>query len=145
MGATPFFTEIMATAIKKILIIDDSPVARMILKKSLSSRGDYEIFEAGDGQAGLEKFLEVRPDVTFLDLTMPVMDGFEILPKILEIDPKAMIIVATADIQAKTVFKIMELGALKMLKKPVVKDQVHALLEEVEGLLETRNKSNENE
>ncbi len=133
----------MTASIKKILIIDDSPVARMILKSGLSSKGGYEVFEAGDGKAGLEKFKEVRPDVTFLDLTMPVMDGFETLPKILEADPEAMIVVATADVQPKTISTIFEKGALKVLKKPVAKDQLHHTLDEIQQLLGAKNRENE--
>ncbi len=92
------------------------------------------MFEAGDGQAGLERFREVRPDVTFLDLTMPVMDGFEALARLLEADPGAVVVVATADIQPKAVFKVMEMGAFKVLKKPVARDQLHGVLDEIERL-----------
>ena len=40
---------------------------------------EYEFHEAGDGQEGLNKFVEIKPDVTFLDITMPIMDGIESL------------------------------------------------------------------
>ena len=65
--------------VRKILIVDDSPISRKMLKSCLPKDDGSEIHEAGDGRAGLEKFKEIAPDITFLDLTMPVMDGAQAL------------------------------------------------------------------
>ena len=105
--------------IKKILIVDDSPVSRKIVRKCLPKEQTFEIFEAVDGKDGLEKFKEYNPDVTLLDLTMPVMDGLAALEEIRKIDGNAAVLVLTADIQQKTVGKVMELGALMVVPKPV--------------------------
>lgn len=103
----------------KILIVDDSPVSRMIIKKCLPQEEAFEIFEAGDGKEGLEKFKANNPDLTLLDLTMPVMDGFEALEEIKKIDAKAIVLVLTADIQQKAYDQVMELGALTVVPKPL--------------------------
>lgn len=103
---------------KKVLIVDDSPVSRMIVKKCLPKDRNFEIFEAGDGREGLEKFKAVAPDVTFLDLTMPVMDGFQALEEIRIANPAAVVIVLTADIQQKTVDRVMAAGAVTVVPKP---------------------------
>lgn len=103
---------------KKILIVDDSPVSRMIVRKCLPKDRDFEVFEAGDGREGLERFKETGPDVTFLDLTMPVMDGFQALEEIRKADPAAVVIVLTADIQQKTVDRVMAAGAVTVVPKP---------------------------
>ena len=71
---------------KKILIVDDSPVSRQIVKKCLPKDQTFEIYEAVNGQDGLEQFKKNNPDVTFLDLTMPVMDGLEALGEIKKIE-----------------------------------------------------------
>lgn len=103
---------------KKVLIVDDSPVSRMIVKKCLPKDQNLEVFEAGDGKEGLEKFKAVSPDVTFLDLTMPVMDGFQALTEIKKANPAAVVIVLTADIQQKTVDRVMAAGAFTVVPKP---------------------------
>ncbi len=114
--------------IKKILIVDDSPIARKILKKCIPQDRGYEFHEAGNGLEGLEKFKTETPDVTFMDLTMPVMDGIQALEEIKKCDDDAVVIVATADVQVKTIFRVMNLGALMVLKKPVTKETVEDAL-----------------
>jgi len=104
---------------KKILIVDDSPVSRKIIRKCLPKNLEFEVFEAENGKDGLEKFIKNKPAITFLDLTMPVMDGIEALGEIKKIDNDARVLVLTADIQQKTVDKVMELGALMVVPKPV--------------------------
>ncbi len=103
---------------KKLLIVDDSPIARKMIKKILPNKEDFEIFEATNGLEGLNKFKEINPDMTFMDLTMPVMDGLEALEEIIKIDKNAIVIVSTADVQPKSISKVMSLGAFDVIKKP---------------------------
>jgi two-component system, chemotaxis family, chemotaxis protein CheY len=110
--------------ITKILIVDDSAVARKILRSCIPKGKIFEFHEAEDGLAGVQKFQEVRPDLTFLDLTMPVMDGLSALAKIKEIDGDALVVVSSADVQKKTVQKAMELGAFRVLNKPPNKESI---------------------
>lgn len=118
---------------KKVLIVDDSPVSRMIVKKCLPKDRDFEIFEAGDGREGLEKFKAVAPDVTFMDLTMPVMDGFQALEEIRTADPAAVVIVLTADIQQKTVDRVMAAGAVTVIPKPPSAEIIEESLAKVDS------------
>jgi two-component system chemotaxis response regulator CheY len=117
----------------KILIVDDSPISRKILRQCIGSPEDYEFHEAGDGAAGVEQYKALRPEVTFLDLTMPVNDGIQALQEIRELDPGAVVIVATADVQVKTLFRVMSLGALSVVRKPLTKESVQAALAEALG------------
>lgn len=110
--------------IHKILIVDDSPISRKMLKSCLPKDQGYELFEAADGQAGVEKYREIRPDVTFMDLTMPVKDGASATEEIRAFDPNATIIVCTADIQAKSITNVLGLGALMVVKKPPTKENI---------------------
>lgn len=105
---------------KKILIVDDSPISRKMLKSCFPKEveGEFEFFEAGDGLAGFEMYQRTRPDITFMDLTMPVMDGTTSLAEIRKFDPGALVIVSTADVQIKSVTRVMDLGALLVMKKP---------------------------
>jgi len=109
---------------RKILIVDDSPISRKMLKSCIPKDDEPEFYEAGDGLAGLERFREIEPDITFLDLTMPVMDGVQALEEMKKHNAGAVIIVATADIQVKSIEKVMGLGAFLVLKKPPTKESV---------------------
>lgn len=122
--------------INTILIVDDSPIARKILRKCLPTDRAYECHEAENGIVGVQKFRQIRPDVTFMDLTMPEMDGLQALQEITKIEENAVVIVATADVQIKTIFKVMDLGALMVLKKPMSKDLVEGALHEAEEVLQ---------
>lgn len=113
---------------KKILIVDDSPISRKMLKSCIPKDNGYEFFEAGDGHAGLEAFKEICPNITFMDLTMPVMDGAQALEEIKKLDKDAVVIVSTADIQVKSIEKVLGLGALLVVKKPPTKESVQDAL-----------------
>ncbi|MBF0320337.1 MAG: response regulator [Nitrospirae bacterium] len=121
-------------AIKKILIVDDSTSARFFIKGCIPKDKGYEIAEASDGAKGVETYKSFRPDVTFMDLTMPVMTGFEAIEHIKAIDPHAVIIVLTADIQAKTIERVTALGVVTVLKKPPVKASVEEALNKIQGI-----------
>jgi len=118
--------------IHRILIVDDSPVARKMLKSCVPKDREYEIQEAGNGVEGVEKYKEFSPDITFLDLTMPVMDGYKTIPEIRKINPEAIIIVITADIQPKSIAEVISLGAFTLLKKPARKESIQDAIEQAE-------------
>jgi two-component system chemotaxis response regulator CheY len=121
--------------IEKILIVDDSPVSRKIMKSCIPEDKGFELFEAGDGQSGIDKYQQINPELTFMDLTMPVMDGMQALQEIIKIDPKAVVIVCTADVQMKTIFKVMNLGALMVVRKPINKQAIEDALRKAEDKL----------
>lgn len=121
--------------IQKILVVDDSMLSRMAIKKCLTDIGSFEIKEAVDGQQGVEVFKDFAPDLTFLDLTMPKMSGFEALKLIKEQAPNALIIVMTADTQKKTLDTILGLGAFMLLNKPPKQESINqAILKAKEAL-----------
>ncbi len=125
--------------IKKILIVDDSPVARKMLKNSIPKNQGYEIFEATDGQDGIKKYQLLKPEVVFMDLTMPNMDGYSAIEEIRKIDDKALIIVTTADVQPKSISNAMEKGAFTLLKKPAKSQMIEEALGKVKTALEGKN------
>lgn len=118
------------SVVKKVLIVDDSRSARFFLKSCIPE-GDYEVIEATNGDEGVSTFAAEQPDVVFMDLTMPVKDGFQAIPEILAADPNARVVVLTADIQKQTIQRIEELGAIRFLKKPPKKDTVAAVLSDL--------------
>lgn len=124
--------------IKKILIVDDSPISIRIMKSCIPRDQGYEFHDAADGLAGIEKFREISPDLTFMDLTMPVMNGFDALQEIMKLDPRAIVIIATADVQIKAIARAHDLGAFSVIKKPPIRENVEAAIAEVESALAGR-------
>ncbi len=125
--------------IKKILIVDDSPIARKMLKSCLPKDRGYEFFEAGDGKEGYEKYKDINPDVTFMDLTMPIMTGYESIEEIMKHDNNAVIIVVTADVQMKAITRVLELGAYMVLKKPLKREEIQFALLKAQDTLQKAN------
>jgi len=120
--------------IQKILIVDDSPVARKMIRRCIPE--GFEVYEASNGKEGVDKFKEVMPDVTFMDLTMPVMTGYQAIRDIISFDSNAIIVVITADIQMKSIKKVLDLGAYGVLKKPVKKEQIEQVLSQIDKIVE---------
>jgi CheY-like chemotaxis protein len=117
----------------KYLIADDSKMARMmtikILKKIISD--EDEIIQAKDGQEAVDMHKEHNPDLTFMDLTMPVLNGFEAIAQITEVNKDAKIIVISADIQQGAIDKAKENGAVHFINKPINDEKVKIALEEL--------------
>jgi two-component system, chemotaxis family, chemotaxis protein CheY len=112
----------------KILIADDASFMRLMIRQTLSNRGQTEIFEAENGQVALEIFKEHRPDLIFLDITMPVLDGVSTLSEILTIDPKAKVIMCSAIAQESVIREALSIGAVDFIIKPF---RSHQILEAV--------------
>jgi two-component system, chemotaxis family, chemotaxis protein CheY len=112
----------------KILIVDDSALSRRTLRRILES-ADYEVVEAADGMAALELYFLEKPGLVLLDLVMKGMYGLDVLVKLREMDPKALVVVASADIQSSTRKMVDEAGALGFINKPFVAEPVLAAVE----------------
>ena len=114
----------------KYLITDDSKMARRMVNKVLSSfltDGD-EVLLASNGEEAVEIYKEHRPDLCFMDLTMPVMDGFEATLAITQFDKDAKIIVISADVQQGAIVKAKENGAIGFINKPIDGDKMKNIL-----------------
>ena len=116
---------------KKILIVDDTAVARKILKSCIPRAEEYDFYEAEDGITGLDAFKTVHPDVTFLDINMPNMSGMECLEAIKNVDPDAHVIMCSGDIQPQSLEKARVLGALSIIKKPPTRESVQNALAKI--------------
>ncbi|MDZ7819495.1 MAG: response regulator [Aliarcobacter sp.] len=105
----------------KILVTDDSKMARKMVIKTLNENieDNLEIFEAQNGQEALDLYKQVNPAIVFLDLTMPIMDGFTALEKIKEFNKNAKVVIISADIQKLSMDRVLKLGAFDFVKKPI--------------------------
>ncbi|HSK62565.1 MAG TPA: response regulator [Pyrinomonadaceae bacterium] len=112
----------------KLLIVDDSALSRRTLRRILEAAG-YEVVEADDGMTALEVYFLEKPNLVLLDLVMKGMYGLDVLVKLREMDPKALVVIASADIQSSTRTMVAEAGALGFINKPFIADQVIAAVE----------------
>lgn len=121
----------------KVLVTDDSKMARKMVVRSLeeSTIKDLEIFEAQNGQEAIALYKEISPKIVFLDLTMPIMDGFEALKRIKEIDENAKVVIISADIQKLSMDRVRELGAFNFIKKPIDSLKMQQILEKIDEVI----------
>jgi two-component system, chemotaxis family, chemotaxis protein CheY len=112
----------------KILIVDDSALSRRTLRRILESAG-YDVAEADDGMTALEMYFLEKPSLVLLDLVMKGMYGLDVLVKLREMDPKAQVVVASADIQSSTRKMVDDAGALGFIHKPFISEHVIAAVE----------------
>lgn len=107
----------------RIMIVDDSSCARMFIEKCLEIIGlaDAELFTAGDGKEALDKIKEQPVDLLITDLSMPVMDGEELLKWVKgspELKDLPVLVISSAGNPAREE-KLLQLGAFAVLGKPV--------------------------
>lgn len=118
----------------KVLIVDDSAMSRKMVMKALPPEFEAEITQASNGEEALAAYYAGQAEVIFLDLTMPVMDGFRTLELLKREDANAVVIVISADIQPQAQQRVRELGAAGFVKKPITPEAMHAALHDV-GLI----------
>jgi two-component system chemotaxis response regulator CheY len=117
-----------------LLICDDSAMARKQVKRSLPEGWDVEVTFATNGVEGVEAIRAGQGEMVFLDLTMPELDGYGVLDTVKREGLKAVIIVISADIQPEARDRVMKLGALDFVKKPIDSKKLRDVLEKY-GLL----------
>lgn len=113
-----------------ILVVDDSAMARKMLIKSLPPDWDVEISQAENGVQAIEAYRAGKAAVMFLDLTMPVLDGFGVLEALRKEDLNSMVIVVSADIQPVAQERVMSMGAIAFVKKPVSSELISTVLKQ---------------
>lgn len=103
---------------KRILIVDDYPQIRNIIKEALEREGNYEVSEAGNGLEALNLLKKKNYDMVISDVMMPEMGGIDLLESIKTIQPDAVTIMITAYPAVETTVAAMKKGATDFIKKP---------------------------
>lgn len=120
---------------RRILVVDDAPPVRLLLKTYLQKLGvrDSDILVAEDGEQGVAVFREGAPDVVFVDIEMPKKGGEETATEMLGERPDLKVVVMTAveptDARVK---QLRSFGAFAVLTKPVRMDKVKEVLDRVD-------------
>ena len=113
----------------KVLICDDSILARKQLKDIISTLGNPTFIEASDGQEAIDKYKANKPDMVFLDIVMPKKDGNIVISEIIEYDPNAAIIIASSVGTQSQLKCALQAGAKDFVQKPLDKQLVIDVIE----------------
>lgn len=111
-----------------VLICDDSRMARKQMARSLPQDWDIELSFAENGQEAIDAIRAGKGDILFLDLNMPVMNGYEVLDEIRAHDLPTMVLVVSGDIQSDAYERVLSKGALDFIQKPVNTERIREVL-----------------
>ena len=115
------------------LIIEDDLLIRTYLKRIIQKKFPFDINEAENGMEGLESLKKVKPDLIFLDISMPVMNGLQFLEKI-KLDPahsNIPIIILTAHKDWGTIQRMVSLGISDYILKPINPENTYARVQKI--------------
>lgn len=108
----------------KILICDDSILARKQIKDVIATLGEPTVLEACDGQSAIDIYKNEKPSLVFLDIVMPKKDGNIAIEEIMAFDPEAIIVIVSS-VGTQTQLKCaLEAGATDFIQKPFNKSQI---------------------
>ena len=107
----------------RILVIDDEPAIRDTMRMTLEYEG-HECLTAGSGQEGLTLAERENPDLVFLDIKMPGLDGLEVLSRLRGMNETLPVVMVSAHGTASTALEAGRLGAFRFIEKPLSKDYV---------------------
>lgn len=108
----------------KVLLVDDAAFMRMMLKDILSNNGYEIVGEAENGAVAVDKYVELKPDIVIMDITMPEMDGLQAIKEIRAKDPQAKVIMCSAMGKQGMVIEAIQSGAKDFVVKPFQPDRV---------------------
>jgi two-component system, chemotaxis family, chemotaxis protein CheY len=115
----------------KILLTDDEPHVRKYVSLLLRLLGPTTIIEAVNGEDAIAKYHQEKPDLVFLDVNMPTMDGVQALRHLSQIDPEVIVIMLTSMTTRQIVEECVELGAVGYIRKDTPKDELMAELRRI--------------
>ncbi len=108
----------------RVMVVDDDDNIREILKVMLK---DYEVIEAASGYEAIKMYEKYKPDIVFMDIMMPDVDGVLATKEILKMDPKAVIIGITAFARSKG-SDLIAAGAKEVVEKPFTRKKLKAII-----------------
>ena len=125
----------------KVLIADDEEIIRRGIACFLKRDPEVQVVaQAEDGEMALDQALVYRPDLLFVDINMPFLNGLDFIERLKEIQPDAVIIVITGYDDFKYAQKALRLGVFDYLLKPIMEESFYASLEKAKDQLDSRQK-----
>jgi len=117
----------------RFLVVDDSEFARRNMKKILTLVGGESAGFAVNGKEAIEQYLKLKPDLVFMDITMPEMEGIEAVQGIIDRDASAKIVMVSSNGYQDVIKEALDSGAKHFLTKPVEPKQVASVVDFVLG------------
>ena len=117
-----------------ILVVDDSTIFRKIMIELIEFKGHNVVGEACNGLEGVDMYNKLQPDVTFIDITMPVMNGLDALKKIKETDPNANVVMISSTAGQENIAEALISGAYDFLRKPIDPERLYSVMSDLEAL-----------
>jgi two-component system chemotaxis response regulator CheY len=118
-------------ALLTCLIVDDSAFARFHMKRLLGSFENIETTEASNGNDAVSEYNRLRPDIVFMDIVMPGLEGVETVKRICRDDPQASVIMVSSQSYPEKVSEALMAGAKCFLSKPVTTDRLRLAIDQV--------------
>lgn len=115
---------------RKVMVVDDDAATRMGCRKLLVENG-IDVAEAANGIEAISVYGDFRPDMVFMDIAMPGMDGLTALQNIIVMDAKAKIAMAIVKGQQALVLEALQTGAVDFVIKPFKQEQVLGIIKKV--------------
>lgn len=115
----------------RVLVVDDAIFMRTMIKYTLSAQGIHVVGEAANGVEAVERFCQLQPDVTTMDIVMPHKSGIEATREIRRMQPQACIIMCSALGQEKLLVEAIKAGAADFIVKPFKPEQMRAIVRQV--------------
>ena len=103
----------------RVLVVDDAAFMRKMVSDVLTKGGHEVVGEAGNGAEAVDRYAELRPEVTTLDITMPEKDGLAALREIIQLDPAARVVMCSGLGQESKALASIKLGAKDFVVKPL--------------------------
>lgn len=109
---------------KRVMIVDDIPFIRSVIKDILVNGGFNVVGEASDGIEALALYKAIKPDVVLLDINMPILDGIETLKRIKKINKDAIVVMCSSLGDQENIINSISLGAKDFVVKPFRKERI---------------------
>lgn len=113
------------------MVVDDSMIMIIQLTKMLTSMGHVVVASARSGEEAVNKYMLYKPDIITMDITMPDINGIDTSKLILDVNPKALIIMVTSQGQEQMVIDSITLGAKGYVLKPIHPERLSDTLQQV--------------
>jgi YesN/AraC family two-component response regulator len=121
------------------MVVEDEAVANELLSSTFKNFFK-DVTSAFNGKEALELFKENRPDIVFVDIIMPEMDGIELARRIREINPQQMVVVISASNDIQKISETIEIGVNSFIQKPIDTKKIIELLQNVTTLVKKKKK-----
>lgn len=113
-----------------VLLVDDEAHVRLLMKNVLRSLNFEIVGEAENGRQAVEMFQKTKPDLTLLDINMPVQTGIEALGNIINHNPDAFVIMMTSVSDRESVEECIKLGAFNYIRKDTPLAEIKSMIQE---------------